>query len=135
MDLSVKKTTTTLLSDKSWIYAGRDGSTQNMLGGTLDLTLFVAEDHYPDGSIRSGTVLARVDATDVNSLLGPYDPAALDDRDTALGLLFEDTKVSAGQTRAGCAVFHDGPVVEANLPATSGIDTDAKTALTHITFN
>lgn len=132
MDISVRKTTTTGLSDKSWIHAGRDGSLQNMLSETLDLDLFDETTQYPDGSIRSGTVLARVT---VGGLLGPYDDSdTTTGLGTAVGFLYEDTPVNAGSTRAGCAVYHTGGVVVANLPTNNGLDAAARADLTHCYF-
>lgn len=131
MDISPRTTTATGLSDKSWIYGGMDGGLQNMLSETLDLSLFDAETHYPDGSILSGTVLARVTAT---GLLGPYDDEADDGLEDAVGHLFEDERVFNAAGKAGVAVFHDGVVVTANLPDSSGIDDAAKADLKNITY-
>lgn len=132
MDLSPQKTTVSGLSDKSWLHSLHGVDLNKSV--TLDLTKFVEATHYPDGSIRSGTVLAEITAT---GLYGPYD-----DSDTttglgvAAGLLFEDEKVNAGSTHAGVALVRHGGVIEANLPATSGIDTAAKADLAaHILFS
>ena len=131
MDLTPQKTTTGGLSDKSWVYG--DHGLDVMQSETLDLTKFTAETHYPDGSIRSGTVLARDTGT---GLLVPYDTANSTDADydTAIGHLFEDTKVNAGSTKAGCAVYWHGSVVEANLPANHGLDAAAKADLVNIRY-
>lgn len=64
---------------------------------TLDLSLFDADDHYPDGYIKSGCVVAKVTAS---GLYGPYDPDGTDGRQTATGLLFNSESVRAGQTKA-----------------------------------
>lgn len=233
MDLSPQKTTVSGLSDKSWLHSLHGVDLNKSV--TLDLTLFDEATHYPDGSIRSGTVLGKVTAT---GLYGPYggtteevqtvteggagltsftltfsgqttDPlddaataaqvqAALealsnigagnvvvtgaasgpytvkfvgdlantnvaqmtatptggtgtvtvatttaggadiasDGREVAAGHLFEDEKVNAGSTKAGVALFRHGGVIEANLPANSGLDDAAKTDLAaHILYS
>lgn len=99
---------------------------------TLDLTLFTEADHYPDGYIKSGIVVGKVTATD---LYGPYDPAAVDGRGAAAGLLFDSETVESGQTQATNALFVHGFVNEGRLPysgVTGELDAAGKTDLAHI---
>jgi hypothetical protein len=96
---------------------------------TLDLTLFTANTHYPDGYIKSGCVLGKVTAT---GLYGPYDDAATDGRQTAKGLLFDSESVRTGQTKALNALFRRGDVDATRLPYTGvagAIDANGKTDL------
>jgi hypothetical protein len=117
MDLSPQTTTTSGLSDKSWLDSTHGLDMNRPI--TLDLTKFVEADHYPDGSIRSGTALAEITAT---GLFGPYDDALANGQQVMAGHLYEDEKVNAGSTKAGAALFRHGAVRRDKLPATSGID-------------
>lgn len=130
MDLSPLKTTTGGLSDKSWLQSTH-GLDMN-LSVTLNLALFDAEDHYPDGSIRSGTDLGIVTAS---GLYGPYDADATDGREVLAGHLYEDEKVNAGSTKAGVALFRHGSVRRDNLPATSGHMTAAEADVPLIAYS
>lgn len=96
---------------------------------TLDIALFTEADHYPDGYIKSGCVVGKVTATD---LYGPYDPAAVDGREVAAGLLFDSETVETGQTQATNALFVHGFVNEGRLPysgVTGAIDAAGKADL------
>lgn len=81
----------------------------------LDLALFDAEDHYPDGYIKSGCVIAKVTAS---GLYGPYDNAASDGRQTAKGLLFSSEIVKPGQAKALSAMVVHAFVDPDRLPYT-----------------
>lgn len=96
---------------------------------TLDLALFTAGTHYPDGYIKSGCVLGKVTAT---GFYGPYDDAASDGRQTAKGLLFDSESVRTGQTKALNAIFRRGDVDATRLPYTGvvgAIDANGKADL------
>ncbi|MGZ6852473.1 MAG: head decoration protein [Mycobacteriaceae bacterium] len=92
-------------------------------GGSLDISLFTAAQHYPNGYIPSGTILGKVTAT---GKLGPYLDAAVDGRTTAVGILRASVQAVQPQTGAvktyvGCAVLKAFGVVSiAKLPFTSG---------------
>lgn len=53
--------------DRSWDRTRPDNGVD--IGGTLDVSLFTQADHFPNGYLPSGTVLARKTST---GLLGPY---------------------------------------------------------------
>lgn len=55
------------VEDRSWL-GSRDG-TQYTQSITLDVSLFVPGEHYPNGYIKSGTLLGKVTAS---GLYGPY---------------------------------------------------------------
>ncbi|OCB09234.1 K structural protein [Mycolicibacterium porcinum] len=104
-------------------------------GVTLDISKFTKATHYPNGFIKSGTVLGKVTAT---GLYGPYDDAATDGREVAAGILFSFVKAvdatGATNTKVGGAIFVHGGVKEAKLPANSGINANAKTDLSKIVW-
>lgn len=83
---------------------------------TLDITKFAA-DRYPNGYIPSGTLVGKITAT---GLYGPYDDAAVDGTQTAVGILFNSENVRTGQTQATNAILVHGFVEKARLPFTSG---------------
>lgn len=129
MDLTIETTTVTGLEDRSWL--GSAHGTDSTQSDTLDAALFTAATHYPNGEIRSGTVLGRVTAT---GLLGPYADGALDGRGTAVGLLFNTVRVRAANARIGVPVLEHGRVRVANLPANHGLDAAARVDLRNIRF-
>lgn len=104
-------------------------------GVTLDISKFTQATHYPNGFIKSGTLLGKVTAS---GLYGPYDNAATDGREVAAGLLFSFVKAvtttGAVQDKASGALFVHGGVKESKLPANSGIDANAKTDLSKIVW-
>lgn len=113
-------------------------------GGTLDVSLFTAAQHYPNGFIPSGTVLGKVTAS---GKLGPYLDAASDGRQTAVGILRASVQAvqpvnGAVKGSVGCAVLKAWGVVSvAKLPLTVGtaaaggyIDTNGQADLPHIHF-
>lgn len=131
MDISVHSTSWQVES-RGWLWGphGTEPGTNPSI--TLDLTLFTAGTHYPNGYIPSGIVLGKVTAT---GLYGPYDSGASDGRQTAAGLLFDSETVNTGQTKAGNALFVHGFVDPARLPlqsGTGGISAAAKTSLSLI---
>jgi hypothetical protein len=129
MDLSIETTTVTGLEDRSWLGSAHGSdSTQSC---TLDAALFTAGIHYPNGEIRSGTVLGRVTAT---GLYGPYDNAVVDGREVAAGLLFNTVRVRAADARIGAPILEHGRVRVANLPANHGLDAAARADLPNIRF-
>lgn len=97
---------------------------------TLDLALFTAN-HIVNGYIPSGTLLGKVTAT---GFYGPYvQGAGGDGRETNAGHLFQDVKMTSGDTHeVGAALYWFGIVKESNLPVFSGttdgeIDAGART--------
>lgn len=111
--------------------------------GTLDVSLFTAAQHFPNGFIPSGTVLGVKTSS---GLLGPYLDAAADGRQTAVGFLRASVQVlqpnGAAKTKIGVAVLKAfGVVSVGKLPLTSGgaaaggfLDANGQADLTKIHF-
>lgn len=128
MDITLQPTETWTAEDRSWL-GSRDGTdvTQTV---TLDTSTFTEATHFPDGYIPSGTVLGRITAT---GLYGPYDNAAGDGRETAVGFLYSNTKVRTGGPDVGAPIHWRGVIRAARLPRltteTGGLDVAAQTDL------
>jgi hypothetical protein len=76
---------------------------------------------FPDGTVKSGTVVVQVSAAGANQrLYGPFDPAAADGRQTPESgrafLLLDSHKVSAGRRTSVAGIDH-GAVLRNFLPA------------------
>ena len=123
MDLTVRDE---VFGSENRAWLGSQHGTESNRSITLDAAAFTAATHYPEGFIPSGTVLAVI--TD-SGFYGPYDPEAIDGRDTAAGHLFNSTPVRAGATTIGAPLLDHGAVVESKLPASSGLDATAKADL------
>ncbi|MBQ1047862.1 head decoration protein [Micromonospora sp. C51] len=123
MDISVT-TDEYVAEDRSWL-GSRDG-TDVTQGITLDPALFTEATHFPDGYIASGTVLGRVTAT---GFYGPYNNGLTNGLETAVGFLFNSTKVRTGGPKVGAPLHWRGVIREAKLPANHGLDSAAKTDL------
>jgi hypothetical protein len=108
------------VENRSWL--GSAHGTDATRTVTLDVSTFTEATHYPDGYIPSGVVLGKITAT---GLYGPYDNAASDGRELAAGFLFNSTKAVSGGPDVGAPLLEHGMVVEANLPANSGLDVAA----------
>lgn len=113
MDLSLK--TESFTQDRrDWL--GSAHGTDVPVSVTLDVSKFDAEDHYPDGFIKSGIPLGKITAT---SLYGPYDDTATDGRQTLVGFLFTAQDVNARRVAStkvvGSMLWH-GAIREAKLP-------------------
>lgn len=93
----------------------------------LDPALFPAA-QFPDGVVKSGTVLARQAAG--QRLWGPYDNAVdvdpvaagqqSDGRDVAVGFLFTSMRLRAGGGVASGALYDNGAIRPAFLPVAAG---------------
>lgn len=107
-------------------------------GGVIDVALFTAAQHYPNGYIPSGTVLGKKTS---GGKLGPYLDAASDGTQTAVGILRASIHVlkinGTAKSLVGCPVLKAFGVIDpAKLPFTSGnaaaggyIDANAKADL------
>lgn len=105
------------VEQRGWLASGHGTEPGATPSVTLNISLFTAATHYPNGYIPSGTVLGKVTAT---GLYGPYDDAAVDGRNTAVGILFDSENVRTGQTQATSAILVHGFVEKARLPFQSG---------------
>lgn len=111
--------------------------------GTLDVSLFNQAQHFANGYIPSGTVLAKKTST---GLLGPYLDSLANGQEVAVGVLRASIQVvqptGALKTKIGVAVLKAfGVVKESRLPFTSGtaalggyIDANGKTDLKNLFF-
>lgn len=123
MDLKVR--TTDYSQDKpDWL--GSSHGTQSADTITLDINLFTAGTHFPNGFLPSGLAVGKVTATGV---YGPYDNAAVDGRTVMAGHLFKPVTVASDNTtgKAMGALFWHGQVIEAKLPTGHGVDANGKT--------
>lgn len=128
MDITLQPTETYTAEDRSWL-GSRDGTdvTQTV---TLDTSAFTEATHFPNGYVPSGTVLGQITAT---GLYGPYDDAASDGRQTAVGFLYSATKMRTGGPDVGAPIHWRGIVRAAKLPRltteTGGLDAAGKVDL------
>lgn len=114
--------------DRRWLDGGFHGQNTNR-DVTLDGDLFVVGT-FPDGRVPSGIVLGVVTAT---KLAGPYDDAATDGRQVAVGHLLNTEVVRPGARILTAAVRH-GVVNENLLPTGHGLDAAAKVDLSRVTY-
>jgi hypothetical protein len=128
VDITLQPTETYTAEDRSWL-GSRDGTdvTQTV---TLDVSTFSSTTHYPNGYVPSGCVLGQITA---NGLFGPYDNAATDGRQTAVGFLYSATKMRSGGPNVGAPIHWRGVIRSARLPIAStspgGLDSAGKTDL------
>jgi hypothetical protein len=97
--------------DPSWL--GSAHGTDSPETGTVDVALFTAGTHYPDGYLPSGLPLGKVTAT---GLYGPYDNAEDDGRQVFVGHLVGPRHVASSTQKIAVGILTHGRVVEANLP-------------------
>lgn len=120
---------------QAWL-ANMKGTT-TMRSITVDLALFNGTNHAPNGFIPSGTALAKITAT---GKYGPYVTGGAGGAEVAAGLLWDAIEMAVGDTHdVTAALFWEGIVVEARLPAFSGttdgeLDAAGKTDLADIRF-
>jgi hypothetical protein len=121
-DISVT-TSTYQPADRPWLLWEADGTIGSVarIDGTLNFALFTANTHYPNGYIASGTVVGKVTS---GGRIGPYDNAASDGRQTAIGFLFNDVKVPPStSTKVQVAIVDAfAAVSQSRLPANHGLD-------------
>lgn len=105
MDLTLN-TETFSQDDQRWLVSDHGADTGRSV--TLDVSKFTKADHYPDGYLKSGIVLAQYGSA---GKYGPYDPSVnTGDGSNAkgpVGILLEAVQVKSTSTAvAGAAVFH-----------------------------
>lgn len=131
-DISVSATTRRAPS-RPWL-AGPHG-TDLPKHAVIDFALFTHANFTTNKVIPNGTLIGIVTAT---GKAGPYDPAASDGRNTAVGFLFNDQDLPADTSKVltDAILVHCGVRVS-GLPFKSGpgsLDAAARTALKHIVF-
>jgi hypothetical protein len=128
VDISLQPTETWVAENRSWL-GSRDGTevTQSI---TLATSTFTEGTHYPDGYVKSGTLLGEITAVGATQgMYGPYDNAASDGRETAVGFLFSSVKMRASGPNVGAAIHWRGVIRAAKLPTNHGLDANARTEL------
>lgn len=70
MDISVRRTSPLVVEDRSWL--GDVDGTQATRSVTLRVAAFTKVTHFPDGVLKSGTVLAEYTSGTYQGLWGPY---------------------------------------------------------------
>lgn len=124
-DISAPKTVYGVAEDRRWLGSGHGTTTTRTV--TLDVSTFTKATHFPNGLLKSGTVLGRITAT---GFYGPYNNAATDGREVAAGHLFNSVAVAeTTDPDQGAPLQEHGVVVEALLPAGHGLDAAAKVDL------
>ncbi len=111
--------------DQSWLASEHGTSSAKSI--TLDVSTFTAGTHYPTGHLPSGLVLGKITAS---GLYGPYDDAAADGRQTAVGFLFCAIKApSVNTVRVSGALLWHGAVIKSLLPIPASLDANGTTDL------
>lgn len=129
------ETTTYLPADRPWVLfeaSGHYGPVPTD-AGVINFALFTLATHYPNGFIPTGVVLGRVTT---GGKLGPYDNTAVDGRQTAVGFLWNSTRVPTDTARAASVAFADCFVIvsRSRLPTGNGLDTAGEAELPLIKF-
>lgn len=123
-------TITYLPADRPWLLFEATGPEQPVPtdSGLLNFALFTANTHYPDNFLPAGLVLGRVTS---GGALGPYDDTATDGRQTAVGFLYNATRVPATLSRKVAVAFVDcfAVISVSRLPANHGLDANARVDL------
>lgn len=128
MDISVRELGVFMPEDRSWL--GDVDGTQACRPITLTPSLFTPAVHFPQGVLRSGTLLAQVTAAGTTQgLWGPYTPGAANGLQLPRGFLFNSTPLQVGGPNIGAPLQERGFVIPARLPAGHGLDAAARTAL------
>lgn len=121
-DISVESTTY-LPADRPWLLFEASGPLQPVPTdyGLINFALFTSGTHYPDGFLPSGLVLGKVTT---GGRLGPYDDAASDGRQTAVGFLYNAVRVPTDTARKVAVAIVDcfAVVSQSRLPANHGLD-------------
>jgi hypothetical protein len=128
VDITLQPTETWVAENRSWL-GSRDGTevTQSI---TLATSTFTEGTHFPDGFVPSGMVLGQITSVGATQgMFGPYDNAASDGRQTAVGFLFTSVKMRTGGPNVGAAIHWRGVIRSAKLPTNNGLDANGRTDL------
>lgn len=135
MDISVHSQDLQV-EDRSWDLTPPSGGFE--IGGTIDVSEFTAETHYPNGYIPSGTVLAKVTS---GGKFAPYNNGGAGGREVAACILKSAVRIvrqdGTSATAVGFAGLVHGVVDPTKMPLQSGtgsIDAAGKTDLKLIHF-
>lgn len=115
------KTDTIGTGDQSWLAS--DHGILNARSGTLDVSAFTKNTHYPNGYFPSGLPLGRITAT---KLLAPLNTGASDGSEVLAGYLLTDQPTDGVEDinvpilRHGLINVDKLPITHATTVATSG---------------
>lgn len=127
-------------TNRSWLLGEAEGTggapTLSTEGLPIAYASFTSGTHYPNGYLPSGLVLALATGGTYSGKLVPYANGGANGAGTAVGLLYNDTKVPTDLTTKASTAYVRAfaAVSESRLPSNSGIDSTAKTALKLIDF-
>ena len=133
-DLGIRQVDSFINEDQRWIAPGGLSAFPDNDSITLDMKTaggFVRAT-FPNHVIPSGVCLGKITAT---GLYGPYDDAANDGRQTAVGFLAVTVKwdvnlpVSGNSALLPVALYWHGEIIEAFLPTNHGLDAAGKVDL------
>lgn len=101
----------------------------------LDQSAFTAGTHFPNGYIASGEPLGVITAASTGGkiVVGPYDGAASDGRETCFGFLHSSVKVPSNGSDPGGAAVVAGFIKESKLPRAIDSAGKADLKLCHFT--
>jgi hypothetical protein len=123
------RTQNTYLTNEDQRWIGDLSTWESNESITIDRSAFNLTVTFPNGFIPSGVVLGKITAT---GLYGPYDNAAVDGREVAVGFLAvtvaAPTAAAATQDIAA-ALYWKGRVIESMLPTGHGLDAAGRTDL------
>jgi hypothetical protein len=105
--------------DQSWL--GSAHGTDMARSITLDVSMFTANTHYPQGFLLSGLPIAKITGTGQGGVVGkygPYDDTATDGRTTLAGFLLTGVRVNTADNTVDVqgALYIHGVVVASKLP-------------------
>lgn len=133
MGIAQKTETFVSPEDHSWL--GKSNGFEAMDSITLDIDSFLTT--WPTGDVPSGVCLGALTAlVDGVRVYAPYDADNTDGTEVMAGHLGTSKSLGTvvGQLEPAPLFWGPGEVIEANLPTDSGIDEDAKTAMTLIRY-
>ncbi|KZM71068.1 head decoration protein [Nocardia terpenica] len=134
-NIAVRQTGTRYGDARVWVLWDQSEQ-RGRVNVTLDMTKFTAATHYPKGYLPSGIVLGQITQAGPNQgLYGPYDKNATDGREVPAGFLWNTfTPTDPAGREAAPLWVGIGLIKETKLPANSGLDAEAKTALSWFKF-
>ena len=126
------------VEDRSWLLSQWGQGPGENPSCVLDVSTFTAGTHYPNGFFPSGLALGVITAASdaTKTVVGPYDNAAADGRQTFVGFLHSATKVPnpADTTKdVGGALVVCGMVKLSRLPVALDAAGQAEGRLFHFT--
>lgn len=128
-------TTSYQVENRSWLLSQWGQGPGENPSIVLDVSAFTEADHYPDGFFPSGLPVAEIAASSTGgkTVVGPWDPEALDGSEVLAGFLHSSVKVPASGADPGGALVVCGFVKLSKLPVTVAAADVADAKLFHFT--